>query len=338
MIRLLLAPLLLALAACSGASDEEAPAPVALVTLAPVESGGATERVMLYGVVEPGAGGTATLSAPAEAQVVRIAAPVGTAVSAGQVVAVLAAAPTTRLDLAKAGSDATAADAALARAQRLRRDGLVSDAEVEQARAAARTADATRASLGARAGGLTLRAPSAGFVQAVGVAVGELVQPGAAVATITRPGSLRARFGADPALLGKLRPGEPLRIEGAAGRAGFAVPIASVAPIVDPQTRLASVFADLPARAGLGAGETLMASVAAGGATAALRVPYAALLDDGGQPYLFVVAGGVAHRRDVVTGATSDGRVAITRGLRSGERVVVEGGTAVEDGMKVRTR
>jgi multidrug efflux pump subunit AcrA (membrane-fusion protein) len=74
------------------------------------------------------------------------------------------------------------------------------------------------------------------------------------------------------------------------------------------------------------------------GTEQALAIPYAALLDDAGQPFVFVVVKGTAHRRDIVTGP-SDGRiVAVTKGLSPGERVVVEGGTALDDGMKVRLK
>ena len=331
--------LLLLLAACSGGTpDAGEPTPVALVAIAPVESGVLAQHVPLYGAAESGPAGKATLSAPAEGSVVRIVAPAGTRVGVGDVIVQLAPTPTTRLDIAKASADARAADAAYARAGRLRADGLVGNAEVETARAAAASADLTRTSLSGRAGALTLRAPSAGFVEAVAVSPGEVVQPGALVATIARGGDLRARFGADPTVARSLRAGTPLRIGGAAGRAPFAVPIQSIDPIADPTTRLTPVFAKIPAASGIAVGEALTASVAVGADGGGLTIPYAALLDDGGQPYVFVVASGTAHRRDVTVGATDGDRVAITRGVKAGERVVTQGGTAVEDGMKVRTK
>ncbi|PTS90786.1 efflux RND transporter periplasmic adaptor subunit, partial [Sphingomonas sp. HMWF008] len=64
----------------------------------------------------------------------------------------------------------------------------------------------------------------------------------------------------------------------------------------------------------------------------------AALLDDGGQAYVYVVTGGVAHRRDITVGAPRGDRVAVSGAVLAGEAVVVAGGTAVEDGMKVRTK
>ena len=330
----------LLLASCSsgdGEADGNAAAPVALVTLGPVAQGALASQVTLYGAAKPGPGGKLALSAPAEATVIAIDAPVGTRVARGSVVARLAASPTTRLDLVKAASDAQAANAALARAIRLQGDGLVGNAEVETAHAAAMSANATRAAMATRTGGLVLRAGGSGIVATVTVAPGDLVQAGAAIATITGAGDLRARFGVDPATARALRPGQPLRIAANGGAAAFTVPIASVDPAADPQTRLASVFARIPAETGIGAGQTLSATVSGGGGGTALTIPYVAVLDDAGQAYVYVVEAAVAHRRDVKVGAASEDRVAVT-GVKPGEHVVVAGGTALEDGVKVRTK
>ena len=94
----------------------------------------------------------------------------------------------------------------------------------------------------------------------------------------------------------------------------------------------------IPATTGIGAGETLTAIIQVSEATTALTVPYAALLDEGGQPFVFVVERGVARRRDVMTGPASGDQIAILRGINSGELIVISGGTALEDGMKVRTK
>lgn len=331
------------LGACSGAAEEEevATAPTALVTLGRAEPGALAEQVTLYGAAEAGPGGRLTVAAPAEATVIAIVAPVGSRVAAGAVIARLAASPTTRVDLVKAASDAQSANAALARAERLKADGLGSNAEVETARAAATSANAARAAMAARTGGLTLRAPAAGIVEAVTAAPGDLVQPGASIATITRASDLRARFGVDPALARSLRPATLLHVTASGAAAVFDVPVETVNPAADAQTRLASVFARLPAATGIGAGQTLSATAdgaARGAGGAQLTVPYAALLDDGGQAYVYVVAGGIALRRDITVGAARGDRVAVSGAVRPGEAVVVAGGTAVEDGMKVRTK
>ena len=328
------------LAACGSSDQADGDAkPVALVALAPAQQGAVDETLTVYGAVEAGAMGKHVLAAPAEATVVAIEAPVGTRVGAGQVVIRLAPSPTSKLDYAKAATDAAAAQAAYARAQRLRADGLVSDADVETARAAALSAGATRASLGARNGALTLRAPTAGFVESVASAPGDLVAPGTAVASIAGSVNLRARFGIDPAQAARIRPGMVIRVTPPSGIA-FSAPVLSVDPVVDPTTRLASLFINVPPGSGIGTNSTLNGQLTLGssGGGAALTIPYAALLDDAGQPYVFVVAKGVAHRRDVETGAVSGDRILIVKGVKPGDRVVTEGGTALEDGMQVRTK
>ena len=337
-------PLLLSvlfLAGCSGSGSGEAEGtaePVALVSLARAEQGVIAAEVSLYGTAESGAAGKQALAAPTDAVVSSIAAPVGTRVATGDVVAVLRAAPNTRLDLIKAATDARAADAAFARAQRLRTDGLVSDAEVESARAAATSARATQASLSGRVGSLTLRALAPGFVETLLVKPGDLVTAGTSIATIGRADDVRAHFGADPMTVRALKPGMSLRILPSTGRAALSVPIESVNPAIDPVTRLASVFARLPAAAGIGSGETLQAKVELSVAGSGLTIPYAALLDDGGQPFVYVAKDGVAHRHDVETGPAMGERVAITKGISANDQVVTQGGTALEDGMKVRTK
>ena len=326
------------LAACSSAPPVKPADPVALVSTARVAQGSIAETVTLYGAAESGTAARTGLVAPIEAIVVAIDAPVGTAVSRGQAIVRLALSPIARLDLTRADTEARLASAALGRAERLRADGLVGNAEVETARAAARAASATRASLSARTGALVLRAANNGFVDTITPSIGDLVPAGGVVATIAKAGDLRARFGVDPALARRLGRGARLQILPAGGGSPFSAPVQSVVPVVDPLTRLASVYTLIPATASIGAGETLTANIQISEAETALTIPYAALLDEGGQPFVFVVERGVAHRRDVTTGPASGDQIAILKGVSSGEVIVISGGTALEDGMKVRTK
>jgi len=335
-----LAALTLALLTGCGGSPTEtdtAPDPVATVRTALATTGTSTDSQTIYGVVDAGPGAAMSLAAQSEAIVVSIAAPTGTAVRAGQIIAILRPTPATRLELAKAASDAAAASSALSRAIRLRGDGLASDADVETARAAATSAGATRASLASRTAQLVLHAPAAGTVQNLTARPGDVLAAGSQVATIAGTGDLRARFGVDTTVAQRLRAGQTIRIAAtSAAGAPIDAPIVGVDPQADATTRLASVFARVPPGAGLGVGEAVQANVAVGSSVTGISIPYAALLDDGGKPYVFTVDKGVAHRVDVVPGSASGDRIAILNGLSAGARVVTEGGTALEDGMKVR--
>lgn len=339
MIRLVFLSVILLVAGCSSPpTGTKAPDPVAQVRTALAETGRLTGTMTLYGAAEASAGSIRSLAPQSEAIVDRIVAPSGTVVRAGQVVATLRPSAIARLDLARASSDARAANAALARATRLRADGLMSNADVDAARATAAAANATLASLGARNGSLTLQAPIAGTVQGVTARPGDIVAAGTSIATIAATGQLRARFGIDPASAPRIRAGQKIRITPVNAGAPMDASVTGVDTAVDPVTRQASVYATLPAGLSVAAGETLRATVDVGGAATGTTIPYSALLDDGGRPYVFVVARGVASKRDVVVGNSAGDRIAILRGVEAGARVVTEGGTALEDGMKVRDR
>ncbi|CCA92533.1 efflux RND transporter periplasmic adaptor subunit [Novosphingobium sp. PP1Y] len=328
------------LAACSGGGGGQgnSTAPVALVSLGTATRESVAERRTLYGAVEKGAEAQYTLSAPAESVVGGVPAPVGTPVKRGQLVVRLRPSPGTNAQLLQARSEYQAASQALARAERLRGDGLASDADVESARKTAQGAQAMLRSLTSQTNGLALRAPGAGYVQSVAVNPGDLVSQGMTIATISRVGTLRARFGISPAVAGKLSSGTALMIRPSDGGPSFSAPILSVDQTVDPQTRLASVYVRVPPEQGLGPGQSLTATVPVTTASGAVTVPYDALLSDGGQPYVYVVKGEVAHRHDVTTGPAGGNRVAITQGVSADDKVVTAGGTGVEDGMKVRTK
>jgi RND family efflux transporter MFP subunit len=330
--------LFLATAACSsgGSEDGGKADSAALVTLARAERGELAQSGTLYGAVERGGDSQATLPAPVEAIVETIAAPAGSAVAAGQVIARLRPSPGSQAQIAAAAADAASAGQAYARAQRLRADGLASDADVETARTHTATAAALARSLQGRSAALVLRAPFAGYVDTVNSSPGDLVQPGTAVAALSRKGDVRARFGVDPATARHLAPGGLLEIRAGDGGPAFSARIAAVDPVADAQTRLASVLVRIPAERGLAPGLPLTASVVTAAVHGVVTVAYAALLDDGGQPFVYVVTRGIAHRHDVATGVIDGPRVAILHGVSAGDELVVAGGTAVEDGMKVR--
>ncbi len=322
-------------------ADDAAGSPVALVALGQASTGAIAQTVPVYGVTDGTSAATFALVAPSEASVGTVDAQVGAAVVQGQAVVHLLPTAQTRQDSIKAAADAAAADAALARAKRLRADDLASDADVESAASTAKTADAALAAAQARDQALVLRAPQSGFVATLTQSPGSVVTAGTTIATIGTTNNLRARFGVDPALAHQVAAGAAIHITPANGEAFDARVLAS-SPVIDPQTHMASIIAAVPAASGLGGGDALRGEVTVASTATALSIPYSALLDDGGQPYVFVVKAGVAHRIDVETGAHSSplggDRIAITKGLKDGDAVVTVGGTALDDGMKVRTK
>jgi RND family efflux transporter MFP subunit len=329
----------LILSGCSqSGGDGGDPAPVALVQLDEAQTGPIQQTVSVYGTAAPSPQGASALTAPAESIVVALKVGMGAYVQTGQIIAQLQPSPATRQAAAKAQADAAAADAALARAKRLRAEQLASDADVETALAAAKGADAAARAAADQMHLMTVMAPQSGYVSSLAVKPGDQVAAGASLASLTSATALNGNFGVDPRLAAKLHPGDHVRISTSDGGVTTDARILSVSPVVDAQSRLAPVITDLPAGPAFGAGQPLRAEIVLATQTSALSVPYVALQDDGGQPFVYVVKAGTAHRVDVVTGPQNADRIAILKGLSEGDKVVTQGGTALEDGMKVRLK
>lgn len=331
---------LTALSGCSSqnSADSKAGEAAALVKtakaiVAPVET-----KLRLYGAADGGTAANRDLSPLAEAVLIGIDAPVGTRVRRGATIARLRPSPASSLDLVRARADASAAQSQFSRMQRLRRDGLASDADVESARLAFDSAQAMASSLTLRHGSLVLRAPFDAIVSSVVASPGDIIAAGATVATLVPVSATRAKFGIDPEEARLVRPGGTLSILDANGNVKFAVAVQAVDPGVDPTTRLAAVYAMLPGGNAIGSGEALIAEVTIQSATNLPVIPYSAVLSDAGQPYTFVVSKGAAKRVNLVLGATSKEMAAVVSGVKAGDVVVTEGGTALDDGMKVRLK
>jgi RND family efflux transporter MFP subunit len=328
------------LAGCSsqGSPDGQSSAPAALVktaqaVVAPVET-----KLRLYGAADGGTAANRDLAPLAESVLISIDTPVGTRVRRGAVIARLRPSPASSLDLLRARTDSSAAQNQLARMQRLRRDGLASNADVESARLAYDSAQATASSLNMRHGSLVLTAPFEGIVSTIAASPGDIIAAGATVATLVPASATRAKFGIDPEEARLVRAGGTLSVLDANGNVKFAVPIQAVDPGVDPTTRLAAIYAMLPGGVSIGSGEALIGEVTIQSATALPAIPYSAVLSDAGQPYTFVVNNGVAKRVNLILGATSKEFAAVISGIKAGDSVVTDGGTALDDGMKVRLK
>lgn len=83
-------------------------------------------------------------------------------------------------------------------------------------------------------------------------------------------------------------------------------------------------------------GQTVRVIVEGEKVPSVVAVPQAAIAQDQSGPYLFIVNDkNVAEQKRVKTGVARDGLVAITEGLKAGERVIVQGQQRVRPGMTV---
>ncbi len=273
---------------------------------------------------------------------------VGDVVKKGQLLARFAT-DTVQADLANVQAALAEAQAALAeaqnnaaRARQVKDTGALSAQQVSQYLTAEATAAARLQSVGAQLQLQQLRlrqaqvlAPDDGVISARSATVGAVLPVGQELFRMVRRNRLEWRAEITASELERVRIGQRVDVVAANG-ARLDGKVRMIAPTVDPQSRTAIVYIDLPigtsARAGMFArGDIVL------GQSAALTVPQQALVVREGFSYVFELKpDGRVSQRKVTVGRRVADRVELTGGLAPDARVVVAGAGFLNDGDLVK--
>jgi HlyD family secretion protein len=282
----------------------------------------------------------------------QVMANVGDVVKAGQVLATFST-DSTQADVAQARANlldaqASALDAAgnAERARTLQSSGALSTQQINQyltlEKTAKAKAEAAQAVLGAQQlkGRQTrVLAPDSGVISSRTATVGSVVGTGTELFKLIRGGRLEWRAEVTSAELGRIQVGMPVTVRAASG-GQLTGKVRMIAPSVDPQTRSALVYVDLPspvskdspAKAGMFARGDFEI-----GTSNALTVPQRALVVRDGFNYIFTLSPDNRVRQvKVQTGRLAGDRVEILAGLALDARIVVDGASFLTEGDLVR--
>jgi RND family efflux transporter MFP subunit len=329
---------------------QEGAVPALTVTVAKSTVEQWPEEVRATGAIEPWQ--EAVVSAEVGGQrLVEILAEVGDRVRAGQVLARFDPA-TLRAEEVELRASVQQAEAALReaeanreRALALREQRLISEQEATRLLTQADVARAQLAGSEARLATQRLRlsftdveAPDAGVVSARSATLGAVAQTGEELFRLIRQSRLEWRGELTAQQLARVGPGAAVVLSLPGGEQ-VSARVRQVAPTLRDETRLALLYADLPAdtaaRAGMYAEGTILL-----GETPAVVVPSASVVIRDGRNYVFTLAEeGAAARvaaRPVEVGRRAGDRVELRTGLEAGVRVVEQGAGFLNDGDLVR--
>lgn len=323
-----------ALAGCGASEPDNRAPPVTQVTVTQARQGSLPTLIEAYGSAAPSGNGQQTIGTPQPGQVVKLLVTQGIAVQAGQPLLVFAIAPTARSAFAQAGDAVKAAQsqrdstAQLLAQQLATRDQL---AQAEKTLADARVQRAALRAEGAGSGTMIFRAPFAGVVATVPVAEGDRTQPGAALATVARSGSLVITTGVDPALRGQVRAGAEARLARLDGGAAVRGHVVRVDSMLNPTTRQVDVDIAYPVGSFL-SGEAVRVAIVTGQAQGWVVPHKAVTVDAEGKAMVFQVAGGKARAVPVkILVSTPDSDV-VSGQVANGMPMVVDGAYQLSDG------
>ncbi|MFN9806579.1 MAG: efflux RND transporter periplasmic adaptor subunit [Betaproteobacteria bacterium] len=282
-------------------------------------------------------------------RVVEVLANVGDSVRRGQLLArissdhVAADAAQARAGLAEAQAMLAEARANAERARQVQASGALSAQQISQYLTAEQTAQArvTAAQASVQAAELRLAqtrvlAPDDGVISARSAAVGSLAQPGQEMFRLIRGNRLEWRAEVTATELARIRPGMTTLLQLPGADARIAGKVRMVAPTVDPQTRNALVYVDLPAGTGARAGMFARGELQLGKA-AALTLPQTAVVMRDGFSYAFRVgADNRVSEVKIEVGRRVGDRVEVVRGMGADTKVVASGVGVLAEGDLVR--
>lgn len=277
---------------------------------------------------------------------------VGDVVKKGQVLAVFSA-DSVNADVAQAKAalmeaEANAAEAVAnaARARTLQTSGALSAQQISQYMTAEMTAKARIASAKAALSSQQLRlrytqvvAPDNGVISARSATVGSVVGVGTELFKMIRQGRLEWRAEVTAAELARLKPGTSAVVKAANG-SELTGKVRMIAPTIDPQTRSALVYVDLPAT--VGANAAFKAGMFASGqfelgTSDAMTVPQQAVVVRDGFSYVFRLNQDQrVSQVKVQSGRRLGDRIEVVNGLTPDAVVVVSGAGFLNDGDMVR--
>ncbi len=315
----------------------------ALVQLAPVALGTVSPGVTAYGTVSPDTDHLFALSVPRDVVVTSVSVRVGQAVQRGDVVATVATAPSVTSAWRQARDAVAFAERDLAQNRRLFGEHLATNSQIaaaEKAVADARAQLDAQIRTGADRATQTVAATAPGIVTDVKATAGQPVPANSVIASVAASDRLIVSVGLEPEDAVHVAPGTAISFHSPQNEAiGFTGRIVSVDRLTDQKTRLVNAVANVPpvAAANLVIGMVLEGRLELPPRNG-LVVPYSALMNDSGGPYVFVVKQDTAHRRAVQVALTTDKQALISHGLNRGEAVVVSGNAELNDGTAVRVR
>ena len=182
-------------------------------------------------------------------------------------------------------------------------------------------------------------APINGSIIKTPLKVGTKVTTSSAVTTIGDIASLQITAKIPERYVASLRTGLKAEISlEAYPDAVFAATVTHVSPVLDVNARTKEIvltFDENDTRINAGMfGKVKLYTLDYGGAVA---LPSDAVVTKGDKPYLYVVkSDDTVEQREITLGQSVDGTVQVLSGIEEGERVVVEGGQVLSNGVKVR--
>ena len=238
--------------------------------------------------------------------------------------------------LAQAEAASNEAQQMYQRQQELARQQLIASSQLDTQRATRDQAMAQVNQVRAQLADRSIRAPFGGTMGIRQISPGTLITPGTAIATLDDLSHMYVDFPVPEGTLAQLATGQQVFGKTAAYPDRMTGTVTTIDARVDPNTRSVTVRADFPnpdrkLRPGMLVNVALQQTQ-----RTALMLPEIAVVQVGDRTFVYrVKSDGSVEQVDVQIGTRTDGQAEILKGVRAGDRIVVDGTGKLRPGAKI---
>ncbi len=177
-----------------------------------------------------------------------------------------------------------------------------------------------------------IKAPIDGLITRRDVHIGDITTAGKTMFLMARDNRLELKAQVPERDLSLVKPGQKVSVYSALlGKERIPGCVREISPLVDADTRLATVRIDVPANCGLKQGMYAEGHINVG-RDLALTVPSQAVISRDEKHTVFVLHGDQVESRTVIISNRDSSYIQISSGLQNNERIIVDGAGFLKDG------
>lgn len=313
-----------------GTTDSAKTTDVSSVVLKPADF---TNYVQIQGKIDAQDNVTAYPQSPGTITAIYVK--VGQHVGRGQVLAQLDASVLNQ-NIAQAETQVTLNKTLFERQKNLWDQKIGTEVQFLQAQTALQSSVKQVASLRQQADMYRITSPISGTIDQMDLKLGQVAQPGSTGIRIVNADVLKVKADVPESYAGTVNTGNTVKILIPDANDSLTTKVTFAAKVIDPTSRSFGVEIKLPVRKSLRPNMTAIIQIANYSKPNTIVAPVKAIQKSEAGDYVFVNNNGIAKRVNVKVGATYGGQSEILSGLKSGDELVTEGATEIEDGDKIK--
>jgi membrane fusion protein (multidrug efflux system) len=182
----------------------------------------------------------------------------------------------------------------------------------------------------------TIKSPINGSVDQMDLKLGQAAAPGQTGIRIVNADVLKVKADVPESYSGSINQGDKVKVLVPDASDSLTTNVSFAAKVIDPTSRSFAIEVKLPQRKTLRPNMTAILNVASYTMNNAIVIPVKAIQKSETGDYVFLNVNGIAKKTTVKAGATYGGQSEILSGLKSGDQLVTEGASDIEDGDKIK--